>query len=232
MSFYEACGPWVPTLLDIEQYKVSPPDQSTDWTKYGWSALYVDPDRFPMVSSRMEELTVRFNERFANRMLNAETMPRWQVRLQNRFDTVVARYERAYRVYERYSDEIDEGAMPGEKIVTDQTVRNSGSDKSTAGGSDGRTGKTKVSNTPDSAINDSDDFAGSISKDESTSTYGRTDTAVYGKQTDNDSTVRRTLTGAVLLRELNESVMDWMDIDTQLVAEFEDCFLNIFWYRG
>lgn len=231
MSDWEyAFAPWIPTLLDVEMNKVTEPDGSpVDWRSFGWEALYVDSGNVHVIS-RFDILKTRFDERYANRMLNAETMERWQVRLQNRFDEVVDKYERAYTLYEKYHQNLLDDVIPGEKTTVTGSAKDSGSDNKANSGSDTNVGTSKYSDTPDSLINDSSDYAGNITKNDYEMKYGRNEKVDYGKQTDTENITEKMITGGVLIENLNKSIDDWKDIDTMFVSEFENNFLNVFWY--
>lgn len=231
MCFYGADSPWVPTLLEIEANKKGEPDGSAvDWQKYGWSALYIDEFSYPNVTKRMSNLETRFNERYAYRMLNQETLEKWQTRLQNKFDECVARYERAYGLYEQYIGTINTRVLKGETTQTNQTVTNEGSDTTEVSGSDGNIGKTTFTDTPDSLINDSDDYAGSVTKQNYTQTYGKKNDRKLNSTIGANTIVTKTENGGVLIEGLNESIQNWMDIDTMFIKEFENNFMNVYWY--
>lgn len=180
--------PWLPTLWDIEARKPDP-----YWSRFGWEALEV-PSGCPLVQRRMDALKVRFDQRYANRQVNMETMEQWQIRLQNRFDEVAPRYERAYKVYadkeQTMLDDVEEGSH------TTSTVRNKG----------------RSIDTPDSVINADPNYADSLDEAEST---GDTKTVI---------------TGTGLVRSINATIDEWRELDTEFVKEFEDNFINIFWY--
>lgn len=206
-TFSDAELPWLPMLCDVEHFKVKS-DDPTYWQKFGWEALEV-PEEYTYVSRRMDQLKIRFDERYANRMLNSETMERWQIRLQNRFDEVVKRYDRLYVLYSRYDQDMMDDIIEGEKTVTHAEV--------SAGGADSSTGRNI--DTPDENVNDIAGYAGSRSTTETN--YGRTEST--------DATVERTLTGLRVVDSVNTSCQNWLDIDTEFVKEFENCFLNVFW---
>ena len=205
--FSDAELPWLPTLGDVEYFKVNSDDPEY-WQKFGWEALDV-PGKATFVSERMDQLKIRFDERYANRMLNAETMERWQIRLQNRFDEIVMRYNRLYELYVRYDEDMRNDIIEGEKTVTRGTVSSGGKDSSTGRNID----------TPDENVNDISGYAGSRSTSETN--YGRIDTT--------DVTVDRTLTGMRIVDSINNSTANWLDIDTEFVKDFENCFLNVLW---
>ncbi len=218
--------PWLPTLLDVERFKAEG-IRPEYWQKFGWDQLVV-PDECIIVKQRFETLGIRFVAKFGWRMLAFETMEQWQTKLQERMDAIVRKYERAYETYEGNLDDIRKVA-PGEVKRTVGKISASGEDVTTTGGSDGVTTKSKYSDTPDSAINDSDNFAGSITKDESKTTYGATNTLKHGRSDNTDMTATTTRTGAELMESINGSIDAWRDLDTAFVSEFNVCFLNLFW---
>ena len=211
-EFGDAEIPWIPKLIDVENFKVNSDDPDY-WQRFGWEALEV-PQDCSYVIQRMTTLKTRFDERYANRMLNSETMERWQVRLQNRFDEVVRRYDRQYELYQRYDQDMKDDIIAGDKTVTESTAQ--------AGGSDTSEGSGRNIDTPDENVNDNTGYAGSRTDSKATNTYGRTDTL--------NSVVTRTTTGKGVVDGINDSIMSWKDIDTEFVKEFENLFLNVFWY--
>ena len=223
-EFGDAELTWLPQLVDIENFKVNSDDPAY-WQRFGWEALEVPTDCV-LVSRRMDILKTRFDERYANRMVNAETMERWQIRLQNRFDEVVRRYDRMYELYLRYDSDMKEDILSGDKTVTSSSE--SGSMTATSKGTDTTEGSGRNIDTPDENINDVTGYAGS--RTEST---GKTESSVTNNTNSAnriDSTITRTITGQGVVDSVNDSVMAWRDIDTEFVKEFENLFLNIFWY--
>lgn len=217
--------PWLPTLLDVERFKAE--DTSGYWSKFGWDQLEI-PDDCPLVAARMTTLSGRFIANYGWRMLGYETMEQWQTKLQERMDAVVHKYNRAYEIYRDHAEDLAK-VLPGETRRTEGSVASSGDDVSKASGSDSITSKNKYSDTPDSSINDSDNYAGSISKDTGTTTYGRIDTITHGRTDTTDMTSTLTKTGMEIMQAVNGSIDGWRDIDTQLIREFENMFLNLFW---
>lgn len=211
--FQDADEAWLPTYADLIVRQGEEQGPVTDYNRYGWNALVV-PSDCPKVTSRMESLNTRFEQRYCDRMISYETWDLWQVKLQERFDSLVYVYERAYRLYANNADAIENDILPGRTVSFSDTAR--------AGGSDSRNGTTKESDTPSSQINTSDNFAGSITKDSVTNTYGRTDTRV--------STTTETVTGGQVMENVNDSIAKWRDLDTAFVDEFQDLFLKIWWY--
>ena len=209
--FPEADEAWLPTYLDVQM----------KYPTFGWQSLVVDED-CPNVQSRMLTLQTRFEERYANRMISSETLQRWQVRLQNRFDEVVRRYERAYGLYSRYQEDMDADVLPGETYKENETVKSD----TKQGGTDSSESENRNIDTPDSIINQNPNYADSLTNGKSTVTYGRTD---EGNST-RDLTRTRTLTGQDLMLNINGSIDGWRDIDTYFVGEFENLFMNVWWY--
>ena len=208
----DADAPWLPTYADLIVRQGDGQGPVTDYNRYGWNALVV-PSDCPYVSNRMKQLNNRFEQRYCDRMIAYETWDLWQIKLQEMFDSVVYVYNRAYKLYEENSDAMD-NAVPGRTVVSN--------DHSMAGGSDSRALKSKESDTPSSAINESDDFAGSIRKDETTDTYGRTDTR--------NSSMTEKVTGAGITDAVNQTIDDWRDLDTRFINEFQDLFAKVWWY--
>lgn len=211
-EFGDAELPWLPKLCDVENFKVKS-DDPTYWQQFGWEALEV-PEDCTFIRERMETLKTRFDQQYFDRKLNSETMEVWQVRLQRRFDEVVHRYNRMYELYARYDQDMKEDIISGDKTVTESTAQ--------AGGSDTSEGTGRNIDTPDELVNSTEGYAGSRSDSKATNTYGRTDTL--------NSTVTRTMTGKGVVDSVNDSVMSWRDIDTDFVNEFQNNFLNVFWY--
>lgn len=211
-EFGDAELPWLPKLCDVESFKVNSDDPAY-WQRFGWEALEV-PGECMFVRERMDALKVRFDQLYFDRKLNSETMEVWQVRLQRRFDEVVRRYDRMYELYQRYDQDMKDDIISGEKTVTESTAQ--------AGGSDTSEGTGRNIDTPDELVNSTEGYAGSRSDSRATNTYGRTDTL--------NSTVTHTMTGKGVVDSINDSVMSWKDIDTEFVNEFQNNFLNVFWY--
>lgn len=260
---------WIPRLVDIAKRH---DDGEPGYENVGFEALVV-PEELTQLTDRWPTLKVRFEERYAFRMINSETLERWQMRLQNRLDEIADRYERAYALYALYEDEMMDDVLEGwsetskstdsgseslwklgtekDTIAGSEELAYSGSQKTTEGGNDTTEGLR--SDTPDSAINTGGAYA-DMSQNGKT-TYGHTaedtftdrkDTRTYkdrentrsftdredkkdfGKIVDTDIT--RIITGASIIDNVNASIRKWEDIDTRFVAEFENLFLNVFWY--
>lgn len=206
--------PWLPTY---EQVLIDWYDPTTQKYLYGFPALEIDAQQFPIISARKDEIAMRFYERYATRMLNQETMKRWQLRLQNRFDEVAPEYERAFRLYDRYKTEMEDDMLEGYKMESKGSAQNSGKD----------TNKNKVNNrnidTPDKAINHDKNYADSLSETEAENEMN------YGLKSDTSGETKYTRTGGYIIENLNKSIYEYRDIDTEFVKSFENNFLNILW---
>jgi len=192
MPFSDAYAPWLPTLQDIEVRK-DDPELADYYQRFGFDNLEI-PDDCAHVIARKDRLKELFNERYAFRMINQETLERWQIRLQTKLDRIVRVYERAYALYEKYDTEMMDDMLGGEKITRDTSADGS------------------QVNTPDYATNASENYADNRSR---------------SKVNETITTIR---TGDGLVDSVNEGFRKWTDIDQSFISEFEDNFLNIFWY--
>lgn len=172
---------WLPEYVYVLQQKEA---GNTNYTPYGFDQLEV-PSDCTTVEGRMAWLTTRFNERYYYRRLNAETMDRWQILLQDKFDAVVRRYERAYKLYTTNADAMETVVSTQNTDVTHKTI-----------------------DTPDEQINDASDYASSVET----------------------SSVKATSANPDTVKGANTNIDAFRDIDTQFIKEFENNFLNVFWY--
>lgn len=235
-----AFEPWLPTYIDLVKRKE---DGDAEYQNVGFDSLDVDAS-LENIDDRWEVLEQRFTERYAFRRISAETLTRWQVRLQNKFDEIADRYERAYALYAEQGAAMMDDILPGWKEIMDRTDKDSGTDTNTRTGSrelsyDGSDKNTRrFADTPDSSTNASDMYADrreestrSFTDRKDTETFNQLkDALLHGKTTDIDYTLTRTETGAQIIDAVNEAITKWKDLDTQFVAEFENLFLNIFDY--
>ncbi len=74
------------------------------------------------------------------------------------------------------------------------------------------TGDSSQVNTPDYTTNESEDYADNRSRSKI------------------DETVTTDRKGSDLIDSINTGFRDWVDIDQALIQEFENNFLNVFWY--
>ena len=219
----------LPRLVDIIHFSTEgTPDEQLYFSRFGFDQVVIRGD-CPRVADRMPELTMLFNERYLYRRIAQETMPRWQVRLQTRMDSIVKRYERAYELYGLYAEELMEDVLPGE-VETIKGVKSklSGHDTVISESEDETDVKGHVADTPDIEINESDRYAGMVSA-EGSKGKGKTTTGTdYGRTDDTDMTRKRTIMGGELLGGLNDSIDGWRDLDIRFIGEFEDMFLTVF----
>ena len=206
----DAFQSWIPTLQDLEVRKQDPdPTIAAYYQRFGWENIEVPAD-CPRVAARMTDLKVIFEERYAFRMINSETPERWQIRLQNRFDRFVRVYEHAYELYETYQADLIDDVRAGEVRTWSRTY----SDSQSSSGSGSEV------DTPDAAINAGDDYADR-----------RTKTTESGSSSGTDSiTETKIKTGESLVTSINEGFRKYVDIDQDFIGQFEDSFLNLFWY--
>ena len=208
---------WIPTLNEVEYLKShGSPDEQVYYSQFGWEQLEVPPD-CDRVLDRMGTLKIRFDERYGGRMLGQETMERWQIRLQNRFDEVVYKWDRAYELYANNKQSMLVNIIDG-RIISDDTSTNIDSTDDTV-----NTSKNKVIDTPDTTINDNSDYADVVYHNNAT----RTNTGRRNNRTTSNS--KEQVTGN-LIDKVNSTALKWMDIDTMFIKEFENNFLNIFYY--
>lgn len=204
--------PWLPTYEQVV-YRYRNP--STNYPKYGWWGLEISPEKYPIIWSRRMEINDRFFERYAMRRLNQETILRWQLRLQNRFDEVAPEFERAFMLYEKYREQMDEDVFDGYKMVHDNNQTNSGSDINI-----NHVNRSDI-DTPDKAINHDKNYADRVSDTNTVNTLE------HGLKTNSKGTTDYQRTG-VILQNINASISSYRDIDTEFVKCFENNFLNIF----
>ena len=200
----DAFYPWLPTLQDIEKRK-DDIENGPYYSKFGWEQLEVPTD-CPIVAGRMADLKTLFDERYAFRMINSETLEQWQIRLQSRFDRYVHIYERAYMLYSHYDQDMIDDMKGGESRTISRS--SSGSES----------GDVRNVNTPDSATNADDHYADSRSKSSGTSSSTESITDVLIK------------TGEGIIDNINSGFRKYIDIDQDFIRQFEDSFLNLFWY--
>ena len=200
----DAYAPWLPTLQDIEVRK-DDIETGPYYRRFGWDQLVV-PDDCPIVAGRMTDLKTLFDQKYAFRMINSETLEQWQLRLQSRFDRFVHIYERAYTLYARYDQDMIDDMKGGETRTISR--KTSGSES----------GDVRNVNTPDSATNADDRYADSRSKSSGTSS---------GSEDISDVLIK---TGEGIIDNINSGFRKYIDIDQDFIRQFEDSFLNLFWY--
>ena len=206
----DAFKSWIPTLQDLEVRKQDPdPQIAAYYQRFGWDNIEVPAD-CPRVAARMNDLKIIFEERYGFRMINSETPERWQIRLQNRFDRFVRVYEHAYELYETYQADLIDDVRAGEVRTWSRTY----SDSQSSSGSGSEV------DTPDAAVNAGDNYADR-----------RTKTTESGSSSGTDSISETKIkTGESLVTSIHEGFRKYVDIDQDFIGQFEDSFLNLFWY--
>ena len=208
---------WIPTLEEVEYMKShGSPEEQEYYSKFGWEQLEVPPD-CDHVLARMSTLKIRFDERYGGRMLGQETMERWQIRLQNKFDEVVYKWDRAYELYANNQQRMLVNIIDG-RVFSEDTSSNIDITDDTV-----NTSKNKVIDTPDSAINDNSDYADVVYHNDAS----RRNT---GSRNNRTTSNRKEEVIGNLIDKVNSTALKWMDIDTMFIKEFENNFLNIFYY--
>lgn len=178
--FGEADHPWLPMYVDVlKQY---------DTSKYGFGALVID-EKYATLAASRSRIQQIFEERYMYRRISAETLPRWQTRLQLRMDELCARYDRGLAMYAKVASDSDvTGRTVSERtaVTTPDTVTetvygskteakgNGGTtaDSTTFGhtttdsGTDTVTGRTI--DTPQSQISANPEYADSLQEDKTT----------------------------------------------------------------
>ena len=199
------------------------------YDRFGLDRVEIPAD-CPRLTAVMPRVIQLFNERYAYRMLNSETLEQWQMRLQHTADLNVYRYERALTLYATNAEEIS-NVLEKKTTERDATSENSGSDSTTYGRKDTFAGSVKNIDTPDSAINASDDYADSLTKSDNSNTASGTDTLTHGlKNTIKDKVVETREPEGGFIPALNENIDAYRDIAVDFVSEFENNFMNVFWY--
>jgi len=233
--------PWIPEYVYVLQQKAL---DNPDYTPYGFDQLEIPTD-CTVVVERLDWLITRFNERYYYRRLNAETMDRWQILLQDKMDSIVRRYNRAYGIYTDNATLI--AKVTDGYVVTDSKAGTSGNShvESLAGTLSETDTDSKTSNvlqknidTPDEAFNDANDYASRIQKVDgsdagSTIKEGATsgnNTITDSATTSENNTSEMVNTGKKVMDNANANIDDYRDIDTQFIKEFENNFLNVLWY--
>ena len=96
---------YLPTLAEIKGWAQGDDEQAQYFKQFGWNQLEVFPD-CPRVQARMPNLQLLFEEKYAFRQVNRETMEQWQVSLQTKFDSYCRKMEYAYELRDRYLEKV------------------------------------------------------------------------------------------------------------------------------
>lgn len=207
---------WAPRYISVLQKRQSTdPEEAAYWNQFGFDKLTLpESTHIPYIHNRWQVLVARFNERYYFRRIGNETMERWQIRLQNRFDEIIDEMERAYKLYAT-TTQIDE-VIAGTKTTYAHGNSHSGTDSTT------NTNVGRYVDTPDSATNEDDDYADRRQYNDggNTVTYNSSNTLSGYDKTE--------ALGPDVLAGVNRSIRAWTDIDTFFISMFENNFLNIF----
>ena len=271
---------YMPKLIDIIGWQNSEDERTkTYYGKFGFRQLVV-PSDCPNVSERFGTLCDLAEGRYAFREINRETMEQWQISLQSRFDAVVHTFEHSYAMQKKWQSVIDESLTKATEILHSESKEDTKSDtrtdtssesnetnrtdsredSSTTSGTDSRTeNKSETSkktfvDTPDSAVNETLQYADSIEKTESTgegtssgSTSGTSSGTSSGSSKDTSTgtssgsstgSSKGTSSGSAtdiltdyrnLQSEMDKIIDGYRDIDILFVSKFENNFLNVFY---
>lgn len=218
------------TLIALTYDDTGPTEKGARYyDKFGLDRVEIPAD-CPRLTAVMPRAIELFNERYAYRMFNSETLEQWQTRLQHTADLNAYRYERALELYDTNSEEMS-NVLEKTVTVRDASTANSGTDSTTYGRIDTYAGTVKNVDTPDSAVNDTDDYADSVTRNNNSNTASGTDRLIHGLRTDIDDTVTETKEPeGGIIRATNDSIDAYRDLVADFVREFENNFLNVFWY--
>lgn len=207
----EADAPWNPKLVDI-LYKAAngDADERAYYSKFGLSAAVWNPALTNLVAHQ-GDIVRMFNEKYAYRMVNRETLEQWQVRLQYILDVEGPKADRAFKLYNDHRLEMDRVAET-EKTTYDNL-------KDTMGGTD--TSKNTMTDTPDAIVNDTDGYADTVTK-------GRTDYGRTNTRTGSVETERTPLGGST--ENVNDNIDSWRNLAEDFVGKFDKLFMKVFWY--
>lgn len=213
---YDEAFVWAPRYISIlEKRQSTDPEEAQYYSQFGFDKLTLPASTdIPYIHTHWQKLIARFNERYYFRRVGNETLERWQIRMQNKFDEVVDEMERAYRLYATTSN-IDE-VTPGTKTTYASGTSHTGTDGVST------QALTKAISTPDSSINEDDDYADALTKDSSSTTN------TYSTNNSRTGYDKTEILGPDVLAGVNKSISDWNDIDTFFISQFENLFLNVF----
>ena len=188
-----------------------------DWPEYGIRACQWED--YPTLDVFKDTLSDRFDRKYRFRMINGETLERWQSLLETRFDEVAPFFDRAIRMYtatddgqdlidgirrvrERHEAEDRERALDGTETQTGETSGTTGSTSSET--MPGRTLSGTTSDDRTESVTTSEDVAeggteGVAKSTQSSTAAGGTDTvtatiAHFEKTTETTPTGTETLT--------------------------------------
>ena len=177
------------------------------WNQFGIEQVELPVDT-PLVHAMWDRICLRVNESYYDRFLGGETLEQWQRRLQVITDRIIPRYERNFRIYNdnKVKLETELGIAQTTEYLDVKDTFSADTEN-------------KVSDTPDTAINVDQNYAGSVTKGTSRNSNTKT------------GAVRTTTTGrGGLVDQLNDNMDAWRDLESDLVGEYAKAFLSVIWY--
>ena len=177
------------------------------WNQFGIDQVELPADT-PLVHAMWDRICLRVNEAYYDRFLGGETLEQWQRRLQVITDRIIPRYERNFRIYETNKTKLETEL---EMVQTTEYLNVKDTFNADT--------ENKVSDTPDTAINADQNYAGSVTKGTAKNSNTKT------------GSVRTTTTGiGGLVRQLNDNMDAWRDLESDLVGEYAKAFLSVIWF--
>ena len=177
------------------------------WNQFGIDQVELPVDT-PLVHAMWDRICLRVNEAYYDRFLGGETLEQWQRRLQVITDRIIPRYERNFRIYKdnKIKLETELGIAQTTEYLDVKDTFSADTEN-------------KVSDTPDTAINVDQNYAGSVTKGTSRNSNTKT------------GAVRTTTTGrGGLVDQLNDNMDAWRDLESDLVGEYAKAFLSVIWF--
>ena len=177
------------------------------WNQFGIDQVELPVDT-PLVHAMWDRICLRVNEAYYDRFLGGETLEQWQRRLQVITDRIIPRYERNFRIYNdnKVKLETELGIAQTTEYLDVKDTFSADTEN-------------KVSDTPDTAINVDQNYAGSVTKGTSRNSNTKT------------GAVRTTTTGrGGLVDQLNDNMDAWRDLESDLVGEYAKAFLSVIWF--
>lgn len=177
------------------------------WGQFGIEHVEL-PDNTPLVHAMWDRICLRVNEAYYDRFLGGETLEQWQRRLQVITDRIIPRYERNFRIYKDNKTKLETelGMAQTTEYLDVKDTFNADTEN-------------KMSDTPDTAINEDQKYAGTVTKGTVQNSNTKT------------GAVRTTTTGrGGLVDQLNDNMDAWRDLESDLVEEYAKAFLSVIWF--